>query len=133
MTSQQPAPAGELSDDAPVAVPPSAMLAFLAEAGRLLSASLHHRRCVRTTLELAVPHLADTAAVVLPTSRRHSGWMRLVAGGALTEGMLRDGTLGEVPGLAEALGGFPPVPSRWLDASQVPAWLLPADFGLKAE
>ncbi|MEV6492997.1 SpoIIE family protein phosphatase, partial [Actinoplanes sp. NPDC051633] len=37
--------------------------------------------------------------------------------------------LGEVPGLVEALGGFPPIPSRWLDASQAPEWLLPEGFG----
>jgi serine phosphatase RsbU (regulator of sigma subunit) len=103
--------------------------AFLAEAGRRLSSSLHQRRCVRTTVELAVAHLADAAVVVLPANRRQAEWTRLVTGGAAEEGTLRERVLGEVPGLVEALGGFPPIPSRWLDASQVPAWLLPEDFG----
>ncbi|MCA2218827.1 PP2C family protein-serine/threonine phosphatase [Jidongwangia harbinensis] len=103
--------------------------AFLAEAGRRLSSSLHQRRCVRTTVELAVSHLADAAVVVLPADRRQCDWLRLVTAGAVEEGTFRERNLAEVPGLAEALGGFPPIPSRWLDAAQVPAWLLPEDFG----
>jgi serine phosphatase RsbU (regulator of sigma subunit) len=102
---------------------------FLAEAGRRLSASLNQRRCVRTTVELAATHLAGAAVVVLPGRRRRSEWMRLIAGGTVTEGELTESSLGEVPGLQEALGGFPPIPSRWLDAAQVPGWLLPEGFG----
>jgi serine phosphatase RsbU (regulator of sigma subunit) len=103
--------------------------AFLAEAGRRLSASLHQRRCLRTTIELAVSHLADAAVVVMPPGRRQSETMSLVAGGSVDERSVREHRLAEVPGLVEALGGFPPIPSRWLDASQVPGWLLPAEFG----
>jgi serine phosphatase RsbU (regulator of sigma subunit) len=106
-----------------------ARTAFLAEAGRRLSASLHQGRCLRTTAELAVAHLADAAIVVLPVNRRQSQWLRLVAGGTVEEGTLHERSLGDVPGLAEALGGFPPIPSRWLDAAQSPGWLLPASFG----
>jgi serine phosphatase RsbU (regulator of sigma subunit) len=106
-----------------------ARTAFLAEAGRRLSASLHHRRCLRTTVELAAAHLADAAVVVLPTTRRQSEWMRLVRDGAIEEDHLGESVLGEVPGLVEALGGFPPIPSRRLDPSQTPGWLLPGDFG----
>jgi hypothetical protein len=103
--------------------------AFLAEAGRRLSASLHQRRVLRTTVELAVAHMAGAAVVVLPASRRRCTWIRLLAGGAVEERTLPESRLAEVPGLAEALGGFPPIPSRWLDATQVPDWLLPDDFG----
>ncbi|MET0496225.1 MAG: GAF domain-containing SpoIIE family protein phosphatase [Actinoplanes sp.] len=106
-----------------------ARTAFLAEAGRQLSSSLHLRRCLRTTVELAVSHLADAAVVVLPARRRQSEWMRLVGGESVEEGRLDEAVLGEVPGLEEALGGFPPIPSRWLDASPVPGWLLPEGFG----
>nr|WP_296071255.1 PP2C family protein-serine/threonine phosphatase [uncultured Actinoplanes sp.] len=102
---------------------------FLAEAGRRLSSSLHQGRCLRITAELAVGHLADAAMVVLPVNRRQSPWVRLVAGGAVEDGVLREAMISEVPGLAEALGGFPPIPSRWLDAAQAPGWLLPGDFG----
>jgi hypothetical protein len=106
-----------------------ARTAFLADAGRRLSSSLNGRRCLRTTVELAVSHLADAAMVVLPADRRQSEWMRLVADGETEQGVLAERRLAEVPGLVEALGGFPPIPSRWLDASQVPAWLLPEGFG----
>ncbi|MEU7904850.1 SpoIIE family protein phosphatase [Actinoplanes sp. NPDC049118] len=105
-------------------------LAFLAEAGRRLSASLDQRRCLRTTVELAVPRLADAAAVVLPAHRGRCEWTRLSAGEAVRQCTLRESALAEVPGLEQALGGFPPVPSRRLDASEVPAWLLPDDFGV---
>ncbi|GAA4971521.1 PP2C family protein-serine/threonine phosphatase [Actinoplanes utahensis] len=103
--------------------------AFLAEAGRRLSASLHVRRCARTTVELAVAHLADAAVVVLPAHRRQSDWTRLIPGHTIEEGTLREPRLGEVPGLVEALGGFPPIPSRWLDPASAPGWLLPAGLG----
>jgi serine phosphatase RsbU (regulator of sigma subunit) len=106
-----------------------ARTAFLAEAGRRLASSLHQGRCLRITAELAVAHLADAAMVVLPTNRRHSIWVRLVAGGSPTEGRLRENVLADVPGLVEVLGGFPPIPSKWLDASQAPDWILPDDFG----
>jgi serine phosphatase RsbU (regulator of sigma subunit) len=36
---------------------------------------------------------------------------------------------GTVPGLGEALQGFPPVPSRWIDPASAPAWLAPESFG----
>jgi hypothetical protein len=45
------------------------------------------------------------------------------------EGTLPESQIAEVPGLAEALGGFPPIPSKWLDATQVPGWLLPQPYG----
>ncbi|MEU4746240.1 PP2C family protein-serine/threonine phosphatase, partial [Actinosynnema sp. NPDC023658] len=35
----------------------------------------------------------------------------------------------EVVGLAEALQGFPPVPSRWIEPSSAPGWLVPEGFG----
>ena len=107
-----------------------ARTAFLAETGRRLSASLHQRRTLRTTVELAVSYLADAAVVVLPPEKRRHGWMRLMSGAAVDEGTpLRESAAAEVPGLVEALGGFPPIPSRWLDPSQVPEWLLPDGFG----
>lgn len=96
---------------------------FLEETGRRLSSSLHQGRCARITAELAVTHLADAAMVVLPGSRGQNSWVRLVEGGTVEEGAVRESLVLEVPGLSEALGGFPPTPSRWLDASQVPQWL----------
>jgi GAF domain-containing protein len=106
-----------------------ARTAFLAEAGRRLSTSLHTGRCMRTTAELAASQLADAAVVVLPPDHRRIPWVRLATSGTLEEDTWPERLLDEVPGLAEALGGFPPVPSRWLDAAHAPAWLLPDDFG----
>ncbi|MDP9795307.1 serine phosphatase RsbU (regulator of sigma subunit) [Catenuloplanes nepalensis] len=103
--------------------------AFLVEASRRLSASLHRGRCVRTTVELAAAHLADAAVVVLPPSRHRVEWVRAVAGSRHETGVMAERDADGVPGLSEALAGFPPVPSRWLDQTQVPASLLPAGFG----
>ncbi|MEV0897415.1 PP2C family protein-serine/threonine phosphatase [Actinoplanes sp. NPDC049802] len=102
---------------------------FLAEAGWRLSASLHVGRVMRTTVELAAARIADTAMVVLPPRRHRSGWIRLLPGRAVEEGTLPERLLADVPGLTEALDGFPPIPSRWLDPAQAPGWLLPADLG----
>ncbi|GAT71188.1 serine/threonine-protein phosphatase [Planomonospora sp. ID91781] len=105
--------------------------AFLLEAGRRLSASLNTRRCARATAELAASFLADTALVVLPADHaRRSAWLRVSAGRpGLQEGTVSAAEASRVPGLAEALAGFPPVPSRWLDPAQAPGWLLPPGSG----
>ncbi|WP_329459316.1 PP2C family protein-serine/threonine phosphatase [Streptomyces sp. NBC_01497] len=100
--------------------------AFLAEASSSLLASLNVDRCMEVTAELAARHLADAAVVVVP-----SAGPRAVAyagpDGALTRGSLAADPA-EVPGLDEALQGFPPVPSRWIDPAQLPAWAVPAGF-----
>ncbi|GAA2877015.1 hypothetical protein Acy02nite_06790 [Actinoplanes cyaneus] len=106
-----------------------ARAAFLADAGRRLSASLHLRRVRRTTVQLAVEHLADAAVVILPPDKRQSAFTRALPGHTIEEGSLGEHRLGEVPGLREVIDGFPPIPSRWLDASQAPDWLFPAAFG----
>lgn len=104
---------------------------FLMEAGPRLSASLNTRRCARAAVELAVPFLADAAMVVLPLAGlRQTSWLRATARRrALEEGTVSAAAAAQVPGLAEALAGFPPAPSRWLDPAQVPGWLLPEGFG----
>ncbi len=90
---------------------------FLVEAGRRLSASLNTRRCARATAELAAGLLADAAMVVLPPGgMRRTSWLRSSEAG-LEEGEIPVASADQVPGLAEALAGFPPVPSRWLDPS----------------
>ena len=42
---------------------------------------------------------------------------------------LLDADPDDLPGLGEALQGFPPVPSRWIDPDARPGWLLPGGFG----
>ncbi|MFF0311382.1 PP2C family protein-serine/threonine phosphatase [Streptosporangium sp. NPDC004379] len=107
---------------------------FLLEAGRRLASSLNPRRCARAAVELASPFLADVAMVVLPpAARRQAPWLRSVPGRpVLQEGVIGAAEVAQVPGLTEALAGFPPVPSRWLDPAQVPQWLLPEGFGAAA-
>ncbi|SKA34687.1 Serine phosphatase RsbU, regulator of sigma subunit [Marinactinospora thermotolerans DSM 45154] len=103
---------------------------FLATAGSRLSASLNLRRCAVTTAELAAGAIADMAVVVLPPERRRIPWIRAVGGEpGVHEDVTTTARVAEVPGLGEALAGFPPVPSRWLDPAQAPSWLLPEGFG----
>ncbi|GAA2765728.1 PP2C family protein-serine/threonine phosphatase [Streptomyces paradoxus] len=101
---------------------------FLAEASAALLASLNLDRCMEVTARLATEHLADAALVISPTAGRS---LPVVACDHRRE--LRRSTVSEapesVPGLAEALRGFPPVPSRWIDPATAPDWLIPAGFG----
>lgn len=105
-----------------------ARAAFLSEASAALLGSLNLGRCMEVTAQLAVSRLADGALVMTPGTR---GQFQVVD--AVTDGPLRHRTLridpDEVPGLAEALQGFPPVPSRWIDPAVAPAWVTPDGFG----
>ncbi|WP_299532126.1 PP2C family protein-serine/threonine phosphatase [uncultured Streptomyces sp.] len=102
-----------------------ARTAFLTEASNQLLSSLNLDRCMDVTVSLAAAHLADAALVIAPSSGRTLRVARCTRGGASSlswETVDPD----ELPGLAEALQGFPPVPSRWLDPALVPAWVAPA-------
>jgi serine phosphatase RsbU (regulator of sigma subunit) len=83
---------------------------------------------VVTTARLAAGHLADAAVVVRTSRGRGLEVTRAVSDGRLEEEM-PSAAADEVPGLAEALAGFPPVSSRWAGPERVPAWLLPRGFG----
>ncbi|MFE9427401.1 PP2C family protein-serine/threonine phosphatase [Kitasatospora sp. NPDC006697] len=97
---------------------------LLAHLSGLLLSSLNVERCLETTAQQAAEHLADAAVVISPTSGRTLRLVTCVRGGQPVRGQLRaDPAL--VPGLAEALRGFPPVPSRWIDPEAAPDWLLP--------
>lgn len=99
--------------------------AFLTEASDGLLGSLNLDRCMEVAARLAVAHLADAAWVIGPGAEHPV----VVA----TADGLRHDRLGhrpeDVPGLEEALLGFPPVPSRWLDPVALPGWLTPDGFG----
>lgn len=108
-----------------------ARAAFLSEASAALLGSLNLHRCMETTAALATGGLADGAMVIAPAGRRQ---YHLVVAAAGQDGGSPRRTLAridpdEVPGLAEALQGFPPVPSRWIDPTVAPSWLTPAGFG----
>ncbi|MGK5553386.1 PP2C family protein-serine/threonine phosphatase [Actinomadura kijaniata] len=102
--------------------------AFLVEASNELLSSLNLERCMEVTVRLAARHLADAALLVLPRSGH--GHPVAYCG---PDGLPRRETLAldpaEMPGLAEALQGFPPVPSRWIDPGGAPAWAHREDLG----
>lgn len=102
--------------------------AFLTEASNALLSSLNAERCADTTARLAAGHLADAALVVAPPAGRGLPVTRCSRGGAPVRGQ-QTAEPAEMPGLAEALGGFPPVPSRWIDPAHVPDWVVPEGFG----
>ncbi|MFD3549900.1 PP2C family protein-serine/threonine phosphatase [Streptomyces sp. NPDC058655] len=102
--------------------------AFLTHASNLLLFSLNPDRCMDVTAQMAAEHLADAALVIAPSRGRELPVVTCLRGG--TPSMSRVAAAAdEVPGLGEALQGFPPVPSRWIDPASAPAWLIPEGFG----
>ncbi|MGW6486238.1 PP2C family protein-serine/threonine phosphatase [Streptomyces sp. NPDC055056] len=102
--------------------------AFLTEASNTLLSSLNLERCMDVTAQLAAEHLADAAVVIAPRTARHLPVVICLRGGR-PQRFEWDVDPAEVPGLAEALQGFPPVPSRWIDPATAPKWLVPEGFG----
>jgi len=91
----------------------------------LLLSSLNVDRILETAARQTALHLADAAVVVAPGSGRALRLVSCLRGGDPAHTQSRADPA-EVPGLAEALQGFPPVPSRWIDPDAVPGWLAPA-------
>ncbi|MFI9648214.1 PP2C family protein-serine/threonine phosphatase [Streptomyces sp. NPDC052040] len=98
--------------------------AFLARASTTLLASLHVETCMEATARLAVEHLADAAVTVAPARGRSSPVTFCGPSGEVTHSLVRADP-DDVPGLSEALRGFPPVPSRWIDPAALPDWAVP--------
>ncbi|WP_410594956.1 PP2C family protein-serine/threonine phosphatase [Amycolatopsis sp. lyj-23] len=101
---------------------------FLSDASAALLGSLNLDRCMEVAARLAAQHLADAALVLAPTTSGTFPAVTCVRGGEPARTRLEIDPE-ELPGLGEALQGFPPVPSRWLDPDAAPSWVLPADFG----
>ncbi|MFF7737007.1 SpoIIE family protein phosphatase [Streptomyces sp. NPDC007984] len=101
---------------------------FLTEASSALLASLNLERCMEVTARLATEHLADAALVIAPTAARTLPVVACDHRGELTRSTV-SAAPDSVPGLAEALRGFPPVPSRWIDPATAPDWVIPEGFG----
>ncbi|MFC8535726.1 PP2C family protein-serine/threonine phosphatase [Streptomyces sp. NPDC057249] len=101
--------------------------AFLAEASNVLLASLNTDRCVSATARLASRYLAEAAVVVSPAKGDKLPLAHAVAGQETVRGLVT-ADASEVPGLDEALQGFPPVPSRWIDPASLPAWVVPEGY-----
>lgn len=102
-------------------------LACLAETSDQLSASLNLDRCMEVVARLAVRHLTDAAVVIVSATDSELSSVIAGPGGDVTRaGMDRDAF--PVPGLDEALRGYPPVPPRWVDPAELPGQLVPHDL-----
>jgi serine phosphatase RsbU (regulator of sigma subunit) len=101
---------------------------FLLEASSVLMASLNIDRCREATVLLAARDLADAAVVVAPASRGRRMPIFYCDDTGTVEQRSVDADAASVNGLSEALRGFPPVPSRWIDAATLPDWLIPTGF-----
>ena len=102
--------------------------AFLSDASNALLGSLNVPRTMAVAADLCAGHLADAAWVVAPGTRGRFPAVACLRG-ARPVSLTLEIDPAELPGLSEALQGFPPVPSRWIDPAQTPAWLLPEGFG----
>ncbi|MFB7941957.1 PP2C family protein-serine/threonine phosphatase [Streptomyces sp. NPDC056049] len=100
---------------------------LLAEASTQLLASLNPDRCLEKAALLAAAHLGDAALVVSPPVRNRYTVVTAMGEGFERTQIALDPAL--VPGLAEALQGFPPVPARWIDPAELPSWAVPEGFG----
>ncbi|MER5888628.1 SpoIIE family protein phosphatase [Streptomyces sp. NPDC001941] len=102
---------------------------FLSEASTALFASLNLQRCMEVSATLAAGHLADAAVVIAPSSGNKLPVVVCDAEGVLSRSTVAVDATRQVPGLPEALQGFPPVPARWIDPATTPSWLVPPGFG----
>ncbi|MFI8092218.1 PP2C family protein-serine/threonine phosphatase [Streptomyces sp. NPDC086080] len=93
-----------------------------------LLSSLNVPRCAEVAAQMAAEHLADAALLVLPPVGRRYAVTHALRGGSAAHTSLQFDPR-DVPGLAEALQGFPPVPARWIDPSALPEWVVPTGFG----
>ncbi|GAA1949888.1 PP2C family protein-serine/threonine phosphatase [Nocardioides panacihumi] len=101
---------------------------FLRIASDELLTSLNVARTMEVATELAAGRLADAAWIIEPDVRGRHTAVVCVRGERPRRVML-DVRAQELPGLVEALQGFPPVPSRWIDPRLAPAWVVPDGFG----
>lgn len=102
--------------------------AFLGRASNLLLSSLNLDRCMDDSAQLAAEHLADAALVVAPLRGTRLPVVTCLHGESPAASS-QSVDLDDVPGLGEALQGFPPVPTRWVDPAAAPDWVVPEEFG----
>ncbi|MGW1988283.1 PP2C family protein-serine/threonine phosphatase [Streptomyces collinus] len=100
---------------------------LLAEISSTLLSSLNVERCTEVTARMAADHLADAAVIVAPAQGRRYPLTYAQVGGPVTQSTAEIDPA-TVPGLAEALQGFPPVPTRWISPDDIPDWAVPPGF-----
>ncbi|MER5883711.1 PP2C family protein-serine/threonine phosphatase [Streptomyces sp. NPDC001941] len=99
----------------------------LAEASSRLQSTLHVPRCMEETASMAAQHFAEAAVLVAPPKGRTCQLTYARRGMPVVQATLAV-DVASVPGLSEALQGFPPVPARWIDPAGIPAWAIPDGF-----
>ncbi|MFE2917172.1 PP2C family protein-serine/threonine phosphatase [Kitasatospora indigofera] len=100
---------------------------LLAQISSALLSSLNVERCTEVTARMAADHLADAAVIVGPAHGHRYPLTYAQIGGPVTQSMARIDPA-TVPGLAEALQGYPPVPTRWISPDEIPDWAVPPGF-----
>ncbi|MET8562674.1 PP2C family protein-serine/threonine phosphatase [Streptomyces flaveolus] len=101
--------------------------ALLADVSSQLLSTLNLTWCMEATARMATDHLAEAAVLVAPPQGRRHPLTYAFRGGPVTR-VTASVDVCDVPGLAEALRGFPPVPARWIDPARLPGWSRPAGF-----
>ncbi len=101
--------------------------ALLADVSSQLLSTLNVTWCMEATARMATDHLAEAAVLVAPPQGRRHPLTYAFRGGPVTR-VTASVDVCDVPGLAEALQGFPPVPARWIDPARLPGWSRPAGF-----
>ncbi|MFG2636427.1 PP2C family protein-serine/threonine phosphatase [Streptomyces sp. NPDC048362] len=99
----------------------------LSGASSTLLSTLNVPRCMEVAAGLAAEHLSEAAVLVAPAQGRRHPLTYARRGGPVSQVTLPIDTR-SVPGLSEALQGFPPVPARWIDPGDIPDWVVPAGF-----
>ncbi|MGW4272401.1 PP2C family protein-serine/threonine phosphatase [Streptomyces seoulensis] len=99
----------------------------LSDASSTLLSTLNVPRCMEVSAALAAEHLAEAAVLVAPAQGRHHPLTFARRGEPVTQ-VMRPIDTRSVPGLTEALQGFPPVPARWLNPADLPDWVIPDGF-----
>ncbi|GGW60555.1 hypothetical protein GCM10010503_42370 [Streptomyces lucensis JCM 4490] len=100
---------------------------ILAQVSSALLSTLNADRCMEMAAAMAAEHMAEAAVVLSPPHGRRHTLTYAVRGGPATRVNRQIDPRG-VPGLSEALQGFPPVPARWINPDDIPDWLLPDGF-----
>ncbi|WP_320782101.1 PP2C family protein-serine/threonine phosphatase [Streptomyces sp. CRN 30] len=101
--------------------------AILTEVSTALLSTLNVQRCMEVAACLAAKHFADAAVLVAPVQGRRKPLTHARRGGPVTQTSRQIDT-DTVPGLTEALQGFPPVPARWINPADIPDWVVPEGF-----
>ncbi|MET8899643.1 GAF domain-containing SpoIIE family protein phosphatase [Streptomyces sp. NPDC004538] len=101
--------------------------AVLAEVSTALASALNADRCLELTARTAADHLAEAAVVVTPAGGgRHTLALARRDGPVTMTRQAIDPTA--LPGLADALAGFPPVTTCWIPPGDLPSWALVAEL-----